>query len=187
MEILIDKIKLLTKEYGGDWGINHTKRLLELISIIGDGLEYNHEAIMISAYLHDWGGYSKWMILGIDHAIRSRQVAEEFLKEEKCDENLSKIILECIEYHHSATNNNSIEAILLNDADALDFLGVVGVLRDFSKKPSDLRKAYETVKSRRDILPHKLLLKKSLDIAQKRVSFMDELLTEFEHETFGMF
>ncbi len=60
METLLNKISGLTEEYGGQWGMNHTKRLLRLISIIGEGLHYNHEAVTIAAYLHDWGGYSKW-------------------------------------------------------------------------------------------------------------------------------
>jgi HD superfamily phosphodiesterase len=96
-------------------------------------------------------------------------------------------VLECIEYHHSATDKNSMEAVLLSDADALDFLGVVGVLRDFAKKPKDLRKAYETVKGRRDKLPKRLLLPKALEIAEKRVKLMDELLKEFEEESYGLF
>ena len=55
-----DEITRLTEEYGGQWGINHTRRLLLLISIIGEGLEYNADAIWLAAHLHDWGGYSPW-------------------------------------------------------------------------------------------------------------------------------
>ncbi len=32
-----DEIARLTEEYGGQWGINHTRRLLRLISMIGEG------------------------------------------------------------------------------------------------------------------------------------------------------
>lgn len=187
MRISIDEIAKLTKEYGGEWGINHTKRLLKIISIIGEGIQYNNDALIISAYLHDWGAYTKWAVPDVDHAIRSKQVASRFLKEQKCEMDLMKLILECIEYHHSATNNNSIEARLLSDADALDFLGVVGTLRDFSKKPNNLRKAYETVEMRRNTLPKRLLIDKSREIAERRVRLMDELLIEFTHETFGIF
>lgn len=187
MEISIEKIAELTQEYGGEWGIKHTRRLLKIISIISEEIQYNNYAIIISAYLHDWGAYTKWAVPDVEHAVRSRQVAEEFLKANKCEKDLMKLILECIESHHSATNNNSIEAKLLSDADALDFLGVAGVLRDFSKKPKNLRKAYETVEMRRNALPGRLLLDKSREIAEKRVRLMDELLIEFEHETFGIF
>ena len=108
------EIVRLTEEYGGQWGINHTRRLLQLIEIIGQSLQY-------------------------DHALRSKQVAESFLREQDFPPELIEAVLECIEQHHPGGANRRIESILLSDADALDFLGAVGVLRDFSKKPNDLR------------------------------------------------
>ncbi len=41
----------LTEEYGGRWGINHTRRLLHLISIIGQDQEYNADAVWLAAHL----------------------------------------------------------------------------------------------------------------------------------------
>ena len=187
MEILLNKASELTEEYGGQWGINHVKRLLKLISIIGEGLHYDHEAVTLAAYLHDWGGYAKWIKPEINHAIRSRQLAEEFLIEMGCENHLLELVLECIEYHHSATGDNSIEAILLSDADALDFLGTVGILRVFSKNPKNLRKAYETVLNHRDKLQKSLLLEETRELARTRINFMDQVLRTFEEETFGYF
>lgn len=182
-----DEIVRLTEEYGGQWGINHTRRLLHLISIIGKGLEYNQEVIWLAAHLHDWGGYPKWMQAGVEHALRSRQVAEEFLVEKGCDPELLKPILECIEYHHGSDPDRSLEALLLSDADALDFLGVVGALRDFSKKPGDLRKAYEVVQNRKEKLRRSICLESSRVIAEQRLETMERLLMTFEEETFGYF
>jgi hypothetical protein len=92
-----------------------------------------------------------------------------------------------IEFHHTGCSDRSIESILLRDADALDFLGVVGVLRDFSKNPRDLRTAYEETKRRRNKLPGLLTLESARAIAAGRVKEMDELLNRFEAETFGCF
>lgn len=97
------------------------------------------------------------------------------------------LVLECIEHHHSGDSDRSLEAILLRDADVLDFLGVVGVLRDFSKNPRDLRKGYETVRKRREKLPQILFLKESKELATERIKQMDELLAEFEADSFGYF
>jgi hypothetical protein len=44
-EIDRDEIARLTEQYGGKWGINHTRRLLHLISIIGKGLSFNQDAV----------------------------------------------------------------------------------------------------------------------------------------------
>jgi uncharacterized protein len=182
-----DEIARLTEEYGGQWGINHTRRLLHLISIIGKDQQYNAEVIWVAAHLHDWGGYPKWMQAGVDHALRSRQVAEGFLVEKGFAPDLLVPTLECIEYHHGSDPHRRIEALLLSDADALDFLGVVGVLRDFSKKPGDLRKAYETVRSRKEKLRMSICLETSKIIATQRLESMKRLLVTFEEESFGYF
>jgi uncharacterized protein len=186
-QIDTDEIVRLTEEYGGQWGINHTRRLLHLISIIGKTQSYHAEVVWIATHLHDWGGYTKWMQTGVDHALRSRQVAADFWGEKGYSEELLGPILECIESHHSGDPHRRIEAILLSDADALDFLGVVGVLRDFSKKPGDLRKAFEVVQSRKEKLPHAICLEASQAIASRRLERMQRLLADFEEETFGYF
>jgi uncharacterized protein len=182
-----EEIVRLTEEYGGQWGINHTRRLLHLISIIGARLEYNADVTWMAAHLHDWGGYPKWMQPGVDHALRSRQVAEEYLVEKGYAPELLTPTLECIEYHHGSDPHRRLEAVLLSDADALDFLGVVGVLRDFSKKPGDLRKAYEVVQSRKGKLCQSICLGTSRAIATRRLESMERLLVTFEEETFGCF
>src|SRR5690349_20694231 len=41
------EIAALTQEYGGDWGVQHSERLLHLISLIDEGLEYNSEAVWL--------------------------------------------------------------------------------------------------------------------------------------------
>lgn len=182
-----DEIIRLTEEYGGQWGINHTRRLLHLVSIIGEGQPYNAEAVWLAAHLHDWGGYRQWAQDGIDHALRSRQVAETYLREREYAEDLVTLVLECIEFHHSGDPERSLEAILLGDSDALDFLGVVGVLRDFSKNPRDLRRAYEVTRKRREKLPGLICLDKSKEIAAQRIKQMDDLLATFEAGSFGYF
>jgi uncharacterized protein len=182
-----DEIARLTEEYGGTWGINHTRRLLNLVAVIGEGLSYNQEAIWLAAHLHDWGAYSNWALPGVDHVERSLQVVEPFLSEKGCQPELKELVLECIALHHKPGQDRSLEAILMRDADTLDFLGVVGVLRDFSKNPRDLRKAYDTVNKRRQRLPSMLVLEKAKAMAEERVTQMDELLARFEADSFGCF
>lgn len=182
-----EEIVRLTREYGGEWGINHTHRLLRLIEIIGEGLEYDREIVWTAAHLHDWGGYAPWAQPGVDHAVRSGEVAQAFLAERGYHEDWIGAVEACITSHHQGDPNRPVEAVLLSDADALDFLGAVGVLRDFSKKPKALRAAYETTKKRRAKLPGQLCLERSRALAVERIKAMDELLARFEEETFGCF
>jgi uncharacterized protein len=182
-----DEIVRLTEEYGGKWGINHTQRLLRLIEIIGEGQQYDAEVIWIAAHLHDWGGYAPWIQPGVDHALRSKQVAQEYLNQKEIPQATVEAILECIELHHRGGLDRRIESILLADADALDFLGVVGVLRDFAKQPKDLRKGYESSCQRLEQLRKVICLEKTKEIAALRIQKMESMLATFAEETFGFF
>ncbi|HMK92484.1 MAG TPA: HD domain-containing protein [Thermoleophilia bacterium] len=182
-----DEIVRLTTEYGGEWGISHTRRLLELVDRIGASREYDREVIWLAAHLHDWGGYRPWAQPGVDHAERSTEVAAEFLRERACPQPTFDLVIECIRTHHSGDPDRAIEAVLLSDADGLDFLGAVGVLRDFSKKPKDMRAAYDTVRKRRGSVPARLCLDESRQLAAARLAEMDEVLAAFEHSSFGLF
>ena len=71
--------------------------------------------------------------------------------------------------HHRGGSDRRIESILLSDADALDFLCVVGVLRDFAKKPEDLRDGYKTVRARMEKLPKLICLEKTKELAAQRM------------------
>lgn len=187
MHINREEMVRLTEEYGGQWGINHTRRLLHLVEIIGEGKTYNADAIWVAAHLHDWGAYQPWGKPDAGHVQRSKEVADGFLKERGFPGDFTSLVLECIEFHHSGSPDRSLESILLSDADALDFLGAVGILRDFSSKSRDLRAAYEATTRRRQTLPDNLLLEKSKELATTRIQQMDVFLAAFEADSFGCF
>ena len=187
MTIDRDELVRLTGEYGGAWGLEHTRRLLRLVEIIGQGCDYDADVVWVAAHLHDWGGYKPWAQPGVDHARRSGEVAAEFLAARDVPADFAARVLECIVHHHSPDPTRSLEAILLCDADALDFLGAVGAVRDFSKNARDLRAGYEATRKRREELPGKLILPLSKVLAVDRLQTMDALLTGFEQETFGCF
>ena len=182
-----EEIIRITEEHGGIWGINHTRRLLHLVELIGEDQQYDTNVVWLAAHLHDWGAYKPWALEGVDHVQRSLEVVEAFLTEQGFSEELKSKVLECIGGHHSQHSDMSLEAILLRDADVLDFLGVVGILRDFSKSPKDLRKGYETTKKRREKLPKTLHLEKSKELAEARIRQMDKFLAIFETDSFGCF
>jgi uncharacterized protein len=181
------KISQLTCEYGGNWGINHTHRLLKLIEIIGEGLSYDADIIWTAAHLHDWGAYKPWNQEGVDHANRSGEVAGEFLLKEGYSEAWVEQVKVCIVTHHQKDCERPIEAILLSDADVLDFLGAPGIMRDFSKKPKAMREAYETSVKRMQTLPDHLCLEISRAIASQRVKEMESFYQLFQAESFGYF
>jgi HD superfamily phosphodiesterase len=123
----------------------------------------------------------------VDHVERSGQVAGAFLTARDCPAHLKALVLECIALHHTAGADRSLEAILMRDADSLDFLGVVGAVRDFSKNPRNLRAAFVQVQKRREKVPALLHLEAAKAIGAQRVQETEKLLQELELESFGFF
>ena len=144
MTTLIEELVNKTETYCGEWGKNHCLRLLESVKMISVDVEYDASILNIAIWLHDWGAYPEFAEAGKDHAIRSQEVAREFLIAKQIDLKVVEHVLECIGAHHSATYENSIEAQILFDADTIDFVGLSGILREFSRYPRDLRRAYES-------------------------------------------
>jgi HD superfamily phosphodiesterase len=89
-----DQIARMTEEHGGAWGINHTRRLLELVESLAGDEPYDRETIWLAAHLHDWGAYGPWAQTGVDHTRRSLEVVEPFLADHGCPENLCERVLE---------------------------------------------------------------------------------------------
>ena len=77
MNLTLDDVIQLTLEVGEDWAVAHAERLLRLIEQIGINLPYDPEVLELAAYLHDWGAFPRYIQKDVEHALRSRQVAEE--------------------------------------------------------------------------------------------------------------
>jgi HD superfamily phosphodiesterase len=182
-----EEIVRLTDEYGGDWGIKHAERLLYLISLLDEGMNYNKDAVCVAAYLHDWGGYEAWAVPGVEHYTRSAEVAREFMQKRGYPEDFMDLILECIEYHHGGKSGRSNESVLFTDADALDIIGVAGTVKIFSIVPRNLKGAVAAAKKYRNASTAAITLEKTRTMAEKRLRETDELLKKFEEEMFGMY
>ena len=80
----------------------------------------------------------------------------------------------------------STEALLLREADFLDFLGVIGIAREFAKGPKDLAFSYSRIIIRRDLIRNRFTLPKAKVIAEQRLSRMENFLAVLMEESFGM-
>lgn len=179
--------------------MHHAQRLVRLVEIIGEGLAYNADAIWLAAHMHDWGTLPGWSLADVPHTRRSCQLAEEHLRKMKCPKALVAVVLEAIEYHHGGADERCVEALLLHDADALDGLGAIGMLREFSMIPSEgsgcysiptgwgMRGAYERSQMRLENNPAMLHLPKSRQLARRRIRAMRALSKAFEEESFGLY
>ena len=184
----LDDITQLTLQYGAGWAVAHAQRLLKLIELIGVDLEYDRQLLTYAAYLHDWGAFPKFQQPGVEHAIRSRQVAEShILSQTDLTQPEIELVLDAIEKHDYRDQRStcSNEALLLREADCLEFLGAIGIAREFARGPKDLRKCYERVRDRQAGLRNRLTLPKAKAIAEQRLSEMDQFLNLLDEESFG--
>ena len=140
---------------------------MKLVDIIADGKEYNEEVIWMTAHMHDWGAYGEWKKEDTDHVERSLEVVEPYLKEREYPDELIEQILDCIANHHSDRDDLSLEAALFRDADAVDFLGVIGTVRNFSRNPKELRRGFRAALEKREKLPEIIKFPKARQMAEK--------------------
>ncbi len=185
----IDQIKQLTLELGQGWGFAHSCRVLKLADLIGSELVYDREVVEYAVYLHDWGAFPKYFQAGVDHAVRSRQVAEEeVLPHTNLSAANQKTVAEVIELHdyRDPRPHTTIESLLVREADWLDMLGVIGIVREMAWGPNNLRQCYQRILARREGIRGRLTIPKALEMERERLARMEEMLGHLQEESFGI-
>ena len=182
-DLITDKLETLILECGGEYGLNHSKRLIKLVDQIADGNKYNKNIILFCSYTHDLGAFPRFAKEGIHHAIRSKEVAETLLPNYSFDQKEQQTILEVIENHHNKFTGESFESVLFRDADALDFLGFIGIARDFSRISKELKKSFQSIQRHMKKLPELIELQKTKSIAVERIKEMEYFRKKFLKES----
>ena len=188
-QLTLDDIIQMTFDVGEDWAIAHAKRLIELGRQFSAGLPYDPQVFELAAYLHDWGAFPKYTQKNVEHAIRSRQVvATEILSQLNLTPAQKDILLEAIELHDYRDTRpaRSNEALFLRKRDMLEFLGMIGMARDFQRGPRNVETCYKRILSRRREIEGRFTLPKAQEIACIRLERMDRCLQWLLDESFGV-
>ena len=188
-QLTLDDIIQMTQELGEDWAVAHAKRLLELVKQISDDLPYNEHIVELATYMHDWGAFPKYIQKDVEHAVRSRQVVESaILPYLHLTADQKDILLETIELHayRDMRPTRSNEALLLREADMLEFLGMMGMAREFARGPKNVETCYKRILARRDGIQNCFTLLRAQEIAQVRLERMETSLGWFVEESFGV-
>ncbi len=186
--LTLDDIIQMTLDVGEDWAVSHAERLLVLIDQISPDISYDFQIMEFAAYLHDWGAYPRYEQKGVEHSLRSRQVVEqEILSQLNLTSHQKDILLETIELHdyRDTRPTKSKEALLLREADMLEFIGMVGVAREFARGPKDLEACYRRILARRDHIQGRFTLPSAQQIAKVRFERLEQCLVWLEEESFG--
>ena len=184
----MEEIEQITAAEGERWGYAHVRRVLALAQQIDAGLAYDAEAFAFAVYLHDWGAFPRWRQVGVEHALRSRQVAEqEILPFTTLEPAQVREVLEAIERHDFRDGRpvTCTLALLLREADWLDMLGAIGVARELAWGPNDLPAIMARIRMRRQVIPPRLTLASAQALAVPRIAAMDHWLAQIEAEGLG--
>ncbi len=176
------------------WGLAHAERDYQLTqSILKDSQEnFDEEVLFAAAYFHDLGGMDAFTVEGVDHAVRSAQLAEEKLPTFEFPIGKIPQVQEIILGHtYYGPTPNSVFAKAFRDADILDFLGAMGVARllsatkDLDPNFSSLAPAHDLIKKFQNNLPAKISLPASHSKLEIKLTETKNFLEAFDQWTYG--
>ena len=159
-------------------GFDHCKRVYLMAKRLGR--DYDDNVLHAAAFLHDIGIHRK------NHEKASAERAEKVIGDSLQKHKLHEV-KEAIINHVSEGKPKSPEAILIHDADMLDYLGMTGfirlvfIARDWYGK-SDIYEVLRFVKNYKERVADKLILKQSKSKAADLLNIMDLILQQAEEE-----
>jgi hypothetical protein len=113
------------------WGYSHSVRDYELAKVLAaeDHVAIDDDVLYAAAFLHDMAAFAPWEKAGEDHADEAARVVEKVLQ--GTDFPMAKIdaVRDAIRTHMYDRQPVEAAAFYLHDADALDWLGAIGVAR----------------------------------------------------------
>ncbi len=172
---------------------SHQERLYALTRAVGQGLTYDDDVVFAAAWLHDLGVFighrpeelvalANWDMIG--YAVGR---VPELLKGFGFPEGKIPQVLDVIREHQPSGNPAQIEGIIIRDADILEQLGAVGILRTVSKIGRDTRfqtfpDALRVLQKNADNLVGELRLPAARELAKPRLELLKAFLQGAEAE-----
>lgn len=170
------------------WGWTHSERdyLLAREIAANEGLSIDTDVLFAAAFTHDIGAIGDFQKEGVDHAVRSVELAEPMLLEAGFPAAKLPAVREAVLGHmHDKQAGGRAEAIVLHDADTLDFLGAVGVARRLvvNGNAPDYVASLARIREFADKLPERLVTRAAKGMAPSRAAEMLEFLDWLRAET----
>jgi uncharacterized protein len=166
---------------------SHQERLYALTKHVGIGQVYDDDVVFAAAWLHDLGVFighrpedlaalAKWDMIG--YAVKR---VPALLKQFGFPEEKTPLVIDIIREHQPAGNPTQIEGVIIRDADILEQLGAVGIMRTVSKIGRDTRfqsfpDPLRVLQKNADNLYGHLRLPASRELARPRLQLLQDFL-----------
>lgn len=172
------------------WGWRHSERDFLLARQVAreEGLAIDEDVLFAAAFLHDSGAIAPFAKDGVDHALRSAELAEPLLRAAGFPMAKFPAVRAAILGHmFDKEAGPGPEAIALHDADALDFLGATGIARRLSVTGAspDMDSVMARLNEVFEQIPGRLVTGAARRMAIPRLVAMKAFLDQLRRETPG--
>ncbi len=171
----------------------HQPRLYVLTRQVGEGESYDDDVVYAAAWLHDLGVFighrpedpdalSRW-----DHVQYTVERAPALLAEAGFPAAKVAAVIDAIRTHQPGDRPSTLEGIILRDADILEQLGAVGIMRALAKVGRDTRyptftDAVAALQRNLELLPAQLRLERARALAEPKLRILAAFLEAARQE-----
>jgi uncharacterized protein len=174
----------------------HQPRLYELACQLEEGLTCDDDVVYAACWLHDLGVFEghrpedRELLARWDNVAYVLERAPALLADFGFPAEKTSAVLESIRTHQPHCDPLTIEAVILRDADILEQLGAVAILRTVCKVGRDTRfftftDAVTSLRAAVEDLPGKLRLPRAKAIAAARIAILGDFLDAAASESQG--
>ncbi|HZD50759.1 MAG TPA: HD domain-containing protein [Silvibacterium sp.] len=171
----------------------HQPRLYELTRRIGEEFTYDDDIVYAAAWLHDIGVFvgnrpeDPDLLRRWDHVGYACERATIILGDAGFPAEKIPAVLDAIRTHQPKDDPRTIEAVILRDADILEQLGAIGLLRTVSKVGRDTRyhRFSDVIPVLREALadlPGRIRLERTRQLAAPKIRLLADFLEGVDRE-----
>jgi uncharacterized protein len=176
---------------------SHQPRLYRLAARLAEDRAFDDDVLFAAAWLHDLGVFvghrpeDPARLAAWDHVAYALKEAPSLLRKFGFPAEKIPAVLEVIRTHLPSTTPTTLEGVLMRDADILEQLGAIGILRTVSKIGRDTRfvrfaDALRVLGRNADDLPAKLQLESARRLAGPRLKVLRQFLEAASAEADGV-
>jgi uncharacterized protein len=172
----------------------HQPRLYALAQQIGTGHVYDDDVVFAAAWLHDIGVFAGHRPEGEEalthwnNVVYAVERAPALLAAMGFPAERAGAVVEAIRTHQPAGQPVSIEGMIVRDADILEQLGAIGILRTVSKVGRDTRfptftTAVDSLRKALASLPGQIRLDSAQELARPKMDALKTFLQAVDEES----
>jgi hypothetical protein len=172
------------------WGLSHSMRDYELAKQLAaaDQVTLDDDVLYAASYLHDVAAFAPFRKSGVDHQDEAARIVESMLAGTGFPMTKIEAVRGAIRTHMFARDPVGPEAIYLHDADALDWLGAIGVARAFGLVDPkggdpDGPEAVKGLEHSLETVPPRIVSKAGKALTPQRVRELEQFLHDVRAES----